>query len=283
MRNLGTALIALASLLATPGTCANQPPGKNAILLSNVQALTLRANRDTTSRRVSAAPQLKCIGHEKICALYEIETMRCKNEGYDYDEEDIQWTCTAPLPSEFKLGSTDVICEGYRNSDDPWVLKGSCGVEYRMLLTDEGEERFGKEVYRSGSVTKKDTVTVIFWVLFIGVLVFIVAAACRSDTPVAREQRRRRWGWGGGGGGGGDDVVVTVPLVRVKGGDLVFGLVLGPVERRDIRWEGTVLVGASEILLGITILERVVRGVQRRPRSRRPRLGQGLDQLGADR
>ncbi|KAJ5734752.1 hypothetical protein N7533_013155 [Penicillium manginii] len=205
MRNLGTALIALASLLATPGTCANQPPGKNAILLSNVQALTLRANRDTTSRRVSAAPQLKCIGHEKICALYEIETMRCKNEGYDYDEEDIQWTCTAPLPSEFKLGSTDVICEGYRNSDDPWVLKGSCGVEYRMLLTDEGEERFGKEVYRSGSVTKKDTVTVIFWVLFIGVLVFIVAAACRSDTPVAREQRRRRWGWGGGGGGGGDD------------------------------------------------------------------------------
>jgi hypothetical protein len=78
-------------------------------------------------------------------------------------------------------------------------------------------------------------------------------------------------------------VVVTVPLVRVKGGDLVFGLVLGPVERRDIRWEGTVLVGASEILLGITILERVVRGVQRRPRSRRPRLGQGLDQLGADR
>ncbi|CAI7567583.1 unnamed protein product [Penicillium pancosmium] len=141
MRNLGTALVAaLASLLlATPTTCAkpNQPPGKGAILLSNVQALTLRTNRMTTSRRVSAAPQLKCIGHEKICKLYEIETMRCKNEGYDYDEEDIQWTCTAPLPSEFKLGSTDVICEGYRNSDDPWVLKGSCGVEYRMLLTDE--------------------------------------------------------------------------------------------------------------------------------------------------
>lgn len=209
MRNLGTALVAaLASLLlATPTTCAkpNQPPGKGAILLSNVQALTLRTNRMTTSRRVSAAPQLKCIGHEKICKLYEIETMRCKNEGYDYDEEDIQWTCTASLPSEFKLGSTDVICEGYRNSDDPWVLKGSCGVEYRMLLTDEGEERFGKDVYRGSDSNKTTTmVSIVFWVLFIGVFVFIVAAACWGDTPIPREpRRRRRWGWGGGGGGGG--------------------------------------------------------------------------------
>lgn len=207
MRNLGTGLVAaLASLLlATPTTCAkpNQPPGKGAILLSNVQALTLRTNRMTTSRRVSAAPQLKCIGHEKICKLYEIETMRCKNEGYDYDEEDIQWTCTASLPFEFKLGSTDVICEGYRNSDDPWVLKGSCGVEYRMLLTDEGEERFGKDVYRGSDSNKTTTmVSIVFWVLFIGVFVFIVAAACWGDTPIPREPRRlRRWGWGVGGVG----------------------------------------------------------------------------------
>ncbi|KAL8706650.1 MAG: hypothetical protein Q9201_000284, partial [Fulgogasparrea decipioides] len=71
--------------------------------------------------------------------------MRCKNQGSDYGEEDIQWTCTASLPSDFKLGTTDVICEGYESSSDPYVLKGSCGVEYRLLLTDIGEERYGRK------------------------------------------------------------------------------------------------------------------------------------------
>ncbi|RHZ52297.1 hypothetical protein CDV55_104471, partial [Aspergillus turcosus] len=127
------------------GRSSESPPGKNAILLSRVQSLTLRANRLTTSRRVSPIPQLKCVGPSKsICDKYTIETMRCTNAGYDYDEEDVQWTCTAPLPEEFMLGATDVICEGYRNADDKWVLKGSCGVEYRLLLTERGERRFGK-------------------------------------------------------------------------------------------------------------------------------------------
>ncbi|EQL34626.1 hypothetical protein BDFG_03577 [Blastomyces dermatitidis ATCC 26199] len=70
--------------------------------------------------------------------------MRCINQGHDYDENDVQWTCTAQLPPEFKLGSTDVICEGYRDKEDPWVLKGSCGVEYRLLLTERGEQKYGK-------------------------------------------------------------------------------------------------------------------------------------------
>ncbi|KAF7128781.1 hypothetical protein CNMCM5793_003690 [Aspergillus hiratsukae] len=127
------------------GRSSESAPGKNAILLSRVQSLTLRANRLTTSRRVSPIPQLKCVGPSKsICDKYTVETMRCTNAGYDYDEEDVQWTCTAPLPDEFMLGATDVICEGYRNADDKWVLKGSCGVEYRLLLTERGERRFGK-------------------------------------------------------------------------------------------------------------------------------------------
>ncbi|KAJ5438888.1 uncharacterized protein N7458_009886 [Penicillium daleae] len=134
-------------LLASPAVCdrTQKPPGKDAILLSNVQTLTLRANRQTTSRRVSPIPQLSCVGpSKKVCDLYQIDTMRCTNDGYDYDAEDVQWTCTASLPPEFKLGATDVICEGYRSSEDKWVLKGSCGVEYRMLLTEQGERRFGK-------------------------------------------------------------------------------------------------------------------------------------------
>lgn len=69
--------------------------------------------------------------------------MRCKNSGSQYDVEDIQWTCQASLPAEFKLGSTEVICEGYDSPDDPYILKGSCGVEYRLALTPQGEQKYG--------------------------------------------------------------------------------------------------------------------------------------------
>ncbi|KAI9036064.1 DUF1183 domain protein [Aspergillus affinis] len=135
-----------ASVLSYGGASSQTPPGNKAILLSKVQTLTLRGDRLTSSRRVSPTPQLQCVGPSKrICQSYPIDVMRCTNAGHDYDEEDVQWTCTASLPPELKLGSTDVICEGYRNADDPWVLKGSCGVEYRLLLTDLGEKEFGRQ------------------------------------------------------------------------------------------------------------------------------------------
>ncbi|KAI4226085.1 MAG: hypothetical protein L6R36_003439 [Xanthoria steineri] len=115
------------------------------VLLSNVQTLTLRHDLKTSHRRVAPVPQLKCIGGNAK-GYYNVDIMRCKNQGADYDREDIQWTCMASLSSEFKLGSTDVICEGYESSNDPYVLKGSCGVEYRLMLTDIGEEKYGHRV-----------------------------------------------------------------------------------------------------------------------------------------
>jgi hypothetical protein len=145
--------------------------------------------------------------------------MRCTNQGYDYDVEDVQWTCTADLPAEFKLGATDVICEGYRNADDKWVLKGSCGVEYRLLLTEAGEKRFGK---KSGDTewdwAGKDRpetgvqkmMAVIGNLIFFG---FIIAVFALIFWPLLaqcfgwgnRRARPDRDGWGGGGGGDGND------------------------------------------------------------------------------
>lgn len=190
------------------------PPGKNAIRLSNVQTLTLHADRKTTHRRVSPLPQLKCVGPSQICKLYDIDTLRCTNQGYDYDEEDIQWSCTASLPEEFKLGSTDVICEGYRNADDKWVLKGSCGVEYRLLLTEKGEQRYGRRSDEAPS--KKDDESkgwverYLFMMLFVGVCIIIIYAALNDNNGRNNRPRRRRNNnpggpWGGDGGGGSDD------------------------------------------------------------------------------
>ncbi|KAH7037730.1 uncharacterized protein B0I36DRAFT_70244 [Microdochium trichocladiopsis] len=195
-------------------------PNRDAILLSDVQVLTLRGNGAlTTHRRVPAAPQLKCVSASAICALHEIDTMRCTNQGAGYDSEDIQWSCTASLPAELKLGSTDVICEGYSRADDPYVLKGSCGVEYRLALTKHGEERYpdlggGGFLGKDGS----DPSAWLFGILFVAVALWIIYSACTAPRPngghrVAGGRRPPRgggggggggWGPGGGGGGGGD-------------------------------------------------------------------------------
>ncbi|KAF2750110.1 DUF1183-domain-containing protein [Sporormia fimetaria CBS 119925] len=191
----------------------------NKVKLSNVQSLTLRKGMQTSHRRVSAIPQLKCIGGSAK-GLYEIDVLRCKNEGADYNEEDIQWSCVASLPDEFKLGSTDVICEGYDYPEDPYILKGSCGVEYRLVLTEKGEEKYGRKKgwfgdgddvgYDGGPKTFGQRVAgALFMLLFIGVAAWIVYSAFLGW----REQRgmgvgggnRPGWGGGGGGGWGGND------------------------------------------------------------------------------
>ncbi|KAL8846444.1 MAG: hypothetical protein Q9221_008469 [Calogaya cf. arnoldii] len=179
------------------------------ILLSNVQTLTLRHDLKTSHRRVAAVPQLKCVGGNAK-GYYNVDIMRCKNQGADYDREDIQWTCTASLPSEFKLGSTDVICEGYESSNDPYILKGSCGVEYRLMLTDIGEAKYGHRAKSkfydtdAGDVVEKRLGAVLFGLLFIGVLGWIIYSALSSNRA-GNGRNPIGWGNGGGGGGGGDD------------------------------------------------------------------------------
>jgi hypothetical protein len=56
---------------------------------------------------------------------YRVEAMQCKNMGGSYGEDDAQWSCAAELPDEFKLGRTEVVCEGYSSPDDPFILKGT--------------------------------------------------------------------------------------------------------------------------------------------------------------
>jgi hypothetical protein len=144
--------------------------------------------------------------------------MRCKNAGADYDEDNIQWTCTASLPEEFKLGSTDVICEGYDYPEDPYILKGSCGVEYRLILTDKGHARYGKgdggwwggdeeDGGRDGPKSFGEKVAgALFWLAFIGIAAWIVYSAfiARAQGPDGTGAAGvNRPGWGGGGGGGG--------------------------------------------------------------------------------
>ena len=65
-------------------TCGARKPA-NSVLLSNIQTLTLRKDARTSHRRVSAIPQLNCIGGSAK-RIYEVDVMRCKNQGSDYNE-----------------------------------------------------------------------------------------------------------------------------------------------------------------------------------------------------
>lgn len=172
---------------------------KDAVLLSQVRTLTLRAGTKTTHRRVSAIPQLTCTG--PACAFYEVDLMRCKNQGSAYSPEDVEWSCTATIPREFKLGSTDVVCEGYSNSNDKYILKGSCGVKYRLLLTEAGEKKFGG--YSGFKGMEWCLHNPLFTISFVGILFWILYSAMRVWLAGNYSRRLGRL-WGDGGGGGGD-------------------------------------------------------------------------------
>ncbi|KAK0673953.1 store-operated calcium entry-associated regulatory factor [Cercophora samala] len=213
------ALLAAATLLSfsTPATAAASKP-KNAILLSQVKSLTLTSHAKTTSRRVSPIPQLKCVSPPKLCSLPDVSsitTMRCLNTGSSYTSEDIEWSCTASLPPTLRLDRTEVICEGYDNADDPYILKGSCGVEYTVQLTDAGREAYphlaGTSGWKTGGAggggggEETDWSGVVFGIIFVGVLGWILWGACTQAGGGQNRQRRQqqpRTGGGGGGGGG---------------------------------------------------------------------------------
>lgn len=103
--------------------------------LPNVNALTFNKGEMTTYRRTHPVPALKCRnGLDK----YGPSVVRCYNRGVD-DTGNVAWECEAQLGSRYKLGKTKVSCEGFADASDPWILSGSCGLEYDLELTSEGK------------------------------------------------------------------------------------------------------------------------------------------------
>ncbi|EME42911.1 hypothetical protein DOTSEDRAFT_72371 [Dothistroma septosporum NZE10] len=208
-------LIGYLTLLAlTPPSLAYYSKQKDAVKLSSIKTLTLRDGALTSARRVEPIPQLTCIGGNAK-GLYDVDVMRCTNAGSEYGAEDIQWTCKASLPPEFKLGSTDVICEGYENPDDPHILKGSCGVEYRLILTPQGEEKYrdriNNKAWRSKNRSGDESslgdglATTLFWIIFAAIVcVILYSIFTGADTNGGRRPANGRRA-GGAYWGGGDD------------------------------------------------------------------------------
>eukprot|EP00037_Helgoeca_nana_P009882 m.86727 g.86727 ORF g.86727 m.86727 type:complete len:372 (-) comp19861_c0_seq2:144-1259(-) len=103
-----------------------QARGKR-VRLADVKAITLKQGHRTTGRRSAGVAQLSCLAGG---GAHEPSTVQCVNTGSD--GVDAQWECKGDLPNEWRFGDTAVTCEGYDYPEDPFVLQGSCGLEYTL-------------------------------------------------------------------------------------------------------------------------------------------------------
>jgi len=99
---------------------------KESVKLEDVKVLTLYSGSMTTGRRSSPVPQLLCVGGSAGCSAFKPQVVQCYNRGSD--GQYVQWECKTDMDNAYRFGHVSVLCEGYDYPDDPYVLKGSCGV-----------------------------------------------------------------------------------------------------------------------------------------------------------
>ena len=114
---------------------ASKYTSKDAVRLTDVQVLTFKKGQWTTGRRSPTIPQLTCTGGTARKMYGKVENVQCTNQGHD-GTGNVQWKCESTLEKTIKLGQTVVSCEGYDYSEDPFILVGSCGLEYTLEYTD---------------------------------------------------------------------------------------------------------------------------------------------------
>lgn len=144
------------------------------VKLSDVKTLTLSHGSYTTGRRSSPIPQLQCVGGSAGCTNVP-PTVQCYNRGSD--GIDMQWECKADLPKSVKFGHIEVACEGYDYPDDPYILQGSCGLEYRLEGTGSSYSDNSQSYSYYGQKEKPSSFQN---VLFLGVLCFIIYVIYKS-------------------------------------------------------------------------------------------------------
>ncbi|KAJ3134399.1 Store-operated calcium entry-associated regulatory factor [Geranomyces variabilis] len=120
------------------------------IKLSDVDAIVFRRDLFTAGRRTHSKAQLSCQSTECYSQLLSTAVgptaVRCTNLGWTRGE--VEWDCVMTEfranddPTEFYMRNPVVHCEGYQYEHDPWILAGSCSLQYRLHRTPEAEQRY---------------------------------------------------------------------------------------------------------------------------------------------
>jgi len=150
------------------------------LALASIETLTFYQDALTTARRTDSIPQLNCIG--RPCNLYTPEVVRCTNVGGK--ETDIDWKCEADLPEMLRFGRVEVSCEGWSGPEDPYILKGSCALNYRLVQVPDtlrqNVEKHGLPSRLSRWVNGQDLGSIIFVILWWAIVLFIVYKVVKS-------------------------------------------------------------------------------------------------------
>jgi hypothetical protein len=160
------------SLLSLASLVASKSPDK--VRLTEIDVLTFVRGKQTTARRSSALPQLKCV--KGACdAKHQPATVQCRNVGTD--GSDVNWKCEADLGTDFKFGQLEVSCEGYASSSDEFVLVGSCGLEYELIARDPAQRNTVGDASPSSDVGTL--------IMLVAVGFFVLVCCCRSPSKPA--------------------------------------------------------------------------------------------------
>eukprot|EP00833_Pecoramyces_ruminatium_P004510 jgi/Orpsp1_1/1178542/evm.model.c7180000065763.1 len=108
------------------------------ILLEDLKTFTVFKNRMTKGRR-SRVLQMECVEGDG-CQYFQPPSMQCTQIGFD--GYNASWKCETQLQDYYYIGYTRVSCEGYKNPDDRYITRDSCGVRYSLYLTEKGKEHF---------------------------------------------------------------------------------------------------------------------------------------------
>jgi len=212
--------------LASFAVCA----AHDRILLKDVGAITLTKGQMTRAQRSYPVPQLSCVGGSAQSSTYHPTVVQCQNRGFD--GHDVQWECRGELDEAVKFGTISVNCEGFAYPDDPYVLQGSCGLEYTLEYTRKGEgQRYGEayghgQVYSShyGSTSyshdneSSGWGTLVAFLILVGVIYLTLRVLCAPRggyiAPVAPAAAP---GFGPGGYGGGSSAYPSAPPYESPG------------------------------------------------------------------
>lgn len=181
------------------------------VSLRDVPSITLYGDQTTLGN--SPIAQLECTGGSAQ-GLYQVQNMTCVNiagKG-EFGTDELNWRCSATLPEEFKLGSTDVSCEAWRDPQSgkklggDQIVNGSCGVRYILMLTDAGEARYPGHLQDPKS--ERSVAQYLFWTIFIGTggyILYSIIGSASTDSQARNDTRARRPRYGINGAPPGND------------------------------------------------------------------------------
>ncbi|KAI3390207.1 hypothetical protein SNEBB_008320 [Seison nebaliae] len=144
-----------------------------AVLLKDVQVLTLERDRMTKGRK--PMKQLSCFGH--YCdKRYLPPAVQCRNVGFD--GLDVQWKCKGNIGNNLEFDTLRVSCEGYSSPNDPYIVGGSCGLNYSLKPKYNSKTNSLNNVGPSSSALS----ILFFSILGIGIIYYIYSSLTKNNN-----------------------------------------------------------------------------------------------------